>query len=240
MTMKSLLRRPADALLGPVMGSVMSVRTRSPQVVLTFDDGPLPGSTEPLATVLADHNAQATFFMLLTRARRNPGLVGELVQAGHEVALHGLDHRRVTTLPRHDLAPWLRDARAELEDIAGVPVRWFRPPHGAQSPRSRLAASAAGLTTVLWSGTTWDWKDVSHEERVARAMRDAVPGAILLAHDGAADASDLATEEAVSGVDKVALLSEVLTGLEERGLSAVSLGTALTAGTPVRRLNFSR
>ncbi|MDO4901449.1 polysaccharide deacetylase family protein [Actinomyces sp.] len=240
MTMKSLLRLPADALLGHAFGSVVSLRTHAHHVVLTFDDGPLPGSTEPLAAVLAAHDAHATFFMLLTRARRSPGLVQDLVRAGHEIALHGMDHRRVTTLRRGELTPWLRDARAELEDISGVPVRWFRPPHGAQSLRSHLAASAAGLTTVLWSGTTWDWKDVSHAERVARAMRDAAPGAILLAHDGAADASDLATETAVDGVDKETLLAEVLAGLEERGLSAMSLGAALTAGTPVRRLSFSR
>ncbi|SDN92469.1 Peptidoglycan/xylan/chitin deacetylase, PgdA/CDA1 family [Actinomyces ruminicola] len=240
MKAKTLLRRPADALLGPALGSVMSVRTRTPQVILTFDDGPLPGSTEPLAAVLAAHDAHATFFMLLTRARRSPGLVQELVRAGHEIALHGMDHRRVTTLRRRELTPWLRDARAELEDIAGVPVRWFRPPHGAQSPRSRLAAAAAGLSTVLWSGTTWDWKDVTHQERVARAMRDAVPGAILLAHDGAADACDLADEEPAAGVDKVALLTEVLTGLRARDLRAVALGPALAAGRPVRRLSFSR
>ncbi|WP_103062118.1 polysaccharide deacetylase family protein [Actinomyces qiguomingii] len=239
MTVKSLLRRPADALAAPVLGSVMSVRTAARQVVLTFDDGPLPGSTEALASVLAEHEAQATFFMLLTRARRSPALVRELVRAGNEVALHGLDHRRVTTLPRHELGPWLRDARAELEDISQVPVRWFRPPHGAQSPRTRLAASAAGLTTVLWSGTTWDWKDVTHKERVVRALRDAVPGAILLAHDGAADASDLATEAAVGGVDKVALLTEVLAGLAERELRAVALGPALTRGRAVRRLSFA-
>ncbi|WP_194948784.1 polysaccharide deacetylase family protein [Actinomyces trachealis] len=237
---KRVARRPLDAALGPRLGSVVRVRGGGQRVVLTFDDGPLPGVTELLVEVLGAHNMTATFFMLLTRARKVPSLVRDVAEAGHEVALHGLDHRRMTTLPPGEATEWLRRGHSELQEILGQPVRWFRPPHGAQSVTNRVAAGRLGLAPVLWSGTTWDWKDVSHKERVAKAMQDAVPGAIILAHDGAADASDLAVDLPVPGVDKPRLLGEVLSGLEARGLGGYSYGAALAAGAvPVRRLSFA-
>ncbi|SPT53689.1 Bifunctional xylanase/deacetylase precursor [Actinomyces bovis] len=238
---KRAVRRPLDAALGPSLGSVVRVRGGGRRVVVTFDDGPLPGVTEQLVEVLTAHQMTATFFMLLTRARKAPSLVREVAAAGHEVALHGLDHRRMTTLPAAEATEWLKRGHNELQEILGQPVRWFRPPHGAQSVANRIAAGRLGLAPVLWSGTTWDWKDVSHEQRVAKAMRDAVPGAILLAHDGAADASDGAVDLPVTGVDKPRLLEEVLSGLESRGLGGCSYGAALAAGAvPVRRLSFAR
>lgn len=233
------VRGPLDATLGPVAGSMTSVATSRDELVLTFDDGPLPGVTERLAEVLADHGARAVFFVLTTRTRRAPGLVRELAAAGHEIAVHGLDHRRITTLGLAEADRWLRSARDELEDDLGYRVRWFRPPHGAQSPQHRLLATRAGLHPVLWSGTTWDWKDVTHEERVAKAMEAARPGAIVLAHDGAADASDLASELPIEGVDKPALLDEVLRGYADRDLRCVTLSEALVGAQPVNRLSFS-
>ena len=233
------VRGPLDRTLGPAMGSMMSIDAPRDELVLTFDDGPLPGVTEKLAEVLADHDAHAVFFVLTTRTRRAPGLVRELSDAGHEIALHGLDHRRITTLGLREADRWLAEARNELEQDLGHQVRWFRPPHGAQSPQHRLLTARHGMHPVLWSGTTWDWKDVTHEERVAKAMADARPGAILLAHDGSADASDLAVDPAVQGVDKPALLDEILTGFDERGLEAVTLSKALRGAKPVNRLSFS-
>ena len=234
------VRGPLDAAFGPAMGSMMRVDTPRDELVLTFDDGPYPGVTEKLAEVLADHDAHAVFFVLMTRTRRAPGLVRELSDAGHEIALHGMDHRRITTLGLREADRWLMEARDELEQDLGHQVRWFRPPHGAQSPQHRLLAARAGMHPVLWSGTTWDWKDVSHEERIAKAMDSARPGAIVLAHDGSADARDLAVDQAVEGVDKPALLDEVLSGYADRGLSVVTLSQALLGpAKPVNRLSFS-
>lgn len=238
--LKALARKPADALLGPSLGSISHLETPAAQVVLTFDDGPYPPVTQQLAGVLADHGAHATFFVLITRTRRNPGLVRELASAGHEIALHGLDHRRLTTLPKAEAAEWLRRSAGELADELGQPVRWFRPPHGAQSVTNRRQAAAAGLDVVLWSGTTWDWKDVPHETKLAKALEAARQGAILLAHDGAADASDLAVDPAAPGVDKPRLLDDLLGGLTHRGLEAVSLAEGLERGRAVRRVSFSR
>ena len=138
--------------------SVVSV-TDATAAVLTYDDGPTPGVTDRLLPVLAEAGATATFFVLLTRVRREPGLLREVLAAGHEIGLHGPDHQRLTTLPPASLPARFRESRAELEDLAGVPVSWSRPPYGAQDRASWAAAREAGLTPVLWSVTCRDWEN---------------------------------------------------------------------------------
>ena len=110
--------------VGTVLGSAVSVRTSAPHVVLTFDDGPEPGGTDRILSALADAGASATFFMLLTRVRRYRDLCAEVVAAGHEVALHGVDHRALPTLPPGEVGRLLRDGRADLEDATRQQVRW--------------------------------------------------------------------------------------------------------------------
>src|ERR1700743_2447553 len=91
------VRRVPLPLPAPV-GSVRSVRPRRDLAVLTYDDGPQPGGTDRVLAALADAGSTATFFILVGRARRHPGLLADVVAAGHEIALHGVDHVRLTTL----------------------------------------------------------------------------------------------------------------------------------------------
>ncbi|WP_431278371.1 polysaccharide deacetylase family protein [Leifsonia poae] len=222
-------------------GSVVSVRTSAPEFVLTYDDGPVAGSTDRILSVLADREATATFFVLLSRVRTDRGLLTAMVEAGHEIALHGVDHRDLTTLPLDGVRRRMRDGRRELEDAAGRPVRWFRPPYGHQTYRIWRAIHTAGMTPVLWGPTTWDSRgDVTQDERVAAAVREARPGTILLAHDNYADATDGVNDGAAPVVDRVDLISRVLDGYAGLGLSARSLGDALGSGSLVLEGRFKR
>ena len=56
----------------------------------------------------------ATFFVLVTRAVRSPELVRDVLEAGHEIGLHGRDHRRLTTLDPDVVPALLSEARREL------------------------------------------------------------------------------------------------------------------------------
>lgn len=236
---KQAAKTALNTTLAGRLGSVTRVQTTRGDVVLTFDDGPHPSDTPAILDVLARHDARVVFFVLLTRTRRHPELIARLLAEGHEVGLHGADHRRLTGRRPSDVLRELTAAASELAEVTGRPVTWFRPPHGAQSPLTQLAARRAGLTTVLWSDTIWDWKDVPDEARVAKALQ-AVPGSIILAHDGRADADDLATEISTVELDKAALTDRVLDGLAARGLRSITLTDALAAGTADLRVSFSR
>ncbi len=223
---------------GPV-GSLSGVRGVTDQVVLTYDDGPEPGGTDSILAALAEKGATATFFVLLGRTRRFPALLGEVVDAGHDIGLHGIDHRRLTHLPRLDVRILLRDGRDELEQQIGREVRWFRPPYGAQTLSTRYLAAAAGMVPVMWTSTMWDWRHTSHEERLASALQ-ARSGSILLGHDGFAAAEDGADDGPPPVLDRGALARDVLSAFASRGLSGVSLAVALRAGRPEMTAWFQR
>jgi peptidoglycan/xylan/chitin deacetylase (PgdA/CDA1 family) len=231
-------RRTVRRGAGTVLGSAVELRTSAPHVVLTFDDGPEPGGTDRVLPVLAEAGATATFFVLLTRVRRYQSLLDEVVAAGHEVALHGVDHRALPTLPPGEVARLVSAGKAELEDATGRPVRWFRPPYGRQTVRNWRAVTGAGLEPVLWGPTTWDWKDVSDDERLARAQEGVRPGSIVLAHDGFAGPADGACDGPPPVLDRGELIAGVLAGWADRGLSARSVGDVLETGALVRETWF--
>lgn len=236
---RRILRPVRDRTLGPVLGSVVGVRTSYPGVALTFDDGPDPYVTPALLELLAAHQARATFFVLLTRARAHPEVLARVVAGGHEVALHGLDHTRLTTMSARAALDHVRAGRDELDRLVAAPVRLFRPPHGAQTPRIHRGVRTLGLTTVLWNGTSADWRDMPEPERWTLISQACRPGAIVLGHDGRADERDNAEPVPPLELDKVQLWSRILAHLTDTGLRGVSVSQLLTTGSPLRSVSFA-
>jgi len=209
-----------------------------PAVVLTYDDGPQPGGTDAVLGALADTGATATFFVLLSRVRRHESLFHDVLAAGHEVALHGPDHRRLTELDPKDVAVRTRAAKEELEDRAGRAVRWFRPPYGSQSAASWRAAADAGLTTVLWSVECTDWLDVPHESRLANIRAMDGPGAVVLLHDGFANVIDGVDDGPAPTFDRGDLTRSVVEVCAAKGFGCTSLSHALATASLVEDIRF--
>jgi len=224
---KSLIRRHTAFI-----GSVVAVKTSAPQVVITFDDGPEPGGTDAVLAALEKRGATATFFVLLSRVRRYGDLFREVIAAGHEIALHGVDHQALPSFRCTEVKQRTRDARSELEDRAGAPVRWFRPPYGRQTVATWAAVKQVGLMPVMWGLTTWDWRDMPQDQRVWKAQQGLKRGAILLAHDAFAGAIDGVPQRVAPVVDRGDLVDRVLFAYQEAGLVGRSLGDALNEGAP--------
>lgn len=242
----SALRSTASAVKGRLkkrataVGSVVRLQTSAPEVVITFDDGPEPGGTERVLEALARRCATATFFVLLTRARRHRALLDQVVAAGHDIGLHGVDHRPLTQLPIAEVRRRQWEGRAELEDLTGRNIEWMRPPYGRQTLRTWQATRSAGLVPTFWGPTTWDWRDITQQERVDAALKDLRAGAILLAHDGFAGPMDGVDDGPTPVVDRGDLIGKVLDGLAGRGLVGRSLSDAVASGTPVLEARFQR
>jgi polysaccharide deacetylase family protein (PEP-CTERM system associated) len=84
--------------------------------------------TRWLLETLARHQAQATFFVVGELARAQPGLVRAIHTAGHEIASHGWDHRRVLTLTPGEFRADVRQSKDVLEQITGAAVAGYRAP----------------------------------------------------------------------------------------------------------------
>ena len=157
---------------------------RRGHVALTFDDGPHPASTPAFLDELDKLGWRATFFLLGSQVERTPGLAKEIIRRGHEIGVHGMVHTS------HLRRPWwwttndLARAVEVVADASGEAPAWFRPPYGALSASSLVAARRAGVRTVLW--TTWgrDWRPVSTPENVAATVAATeCDGPTVLLHD---------------------------------------------------------
>nr|WP_269327177.1 polysaccharide deacetylase family protein [Kineosporia mesophila] len=204
-----------------VAGSVNGGRDRT-RVCLTLDDGPDPHITPAVLDALAARNARCTFFLLTDQARARPDLARRIAGAGHEVALHGRDHRPMTGLSARTVRRYLTGARHELQDLVQQPVGLYRPPYGAQSPRSYLGARQAGLEVVVWSGDAADWVDRPGSQVVTDALRGAEPGAILLFHERLEPHPTRGAP--TTSFDRADAVAGIVDGILERGLIPSTVG----------------
>lgn len=85
-------------------------------------------NTERVLELLNRYHCRATFFVLGWVAEREPALVREVAEAGHEIACHSYWHRRITTLSPAEFREDVKQARQAIEDAAGVSVVGFRAP----------------------------------------------------------------------------------------------------------------
>lgn len=239
MTARAVARNVYRRLTSTV-GSIQQIDGTPGQFVLSYDDGPDPRHTPGILEVLAEFNATATFFVLLSKVRQNPGLLREVQAAGHEIALHGVDHQRLTLFTGREVTRRTAAGRAELEDLTGTTIRWIRPPYGAQTLSTWRALRRADVTPVMWSGTFWDWKELPHERRVAKAVSSAAPGIILLAHDSFPGVADGVVGGVEPQVERAKLARDVLSTYSDRGLRAASLNDVLRVGSGEKWAWFSR
>ncbi|MCQ6563818.1 polysaccharide deacetylase family protein [Paenibacillus mendelii] len=81
-----------------------------------------------ILSLLAKHNAKATFFILGWIAYKKPRLIQEIHAMRHEVASHGYAHELVYTLSEEKFRTDVRRSKLTLEDIIGAEVIGYRAP----------------------------------------------------------------------------------------------------------------
>jgi peptidoglycan/xylan/chitin deacetylase (PgdA/CDA1 family) len=151
-------------------------------VGLTFDDGP-DRSLDSFLTTLDRAEAKATFFVTGEQVERGPERLREIVAAGHEVGVHGYQHRDHLRLAPWQVAADLRRGRATIEDATGRPTGLFRPPQGHFSLASWREAGRQGWARVLWSRCGRDWESRATPRSIADHIGIPAPGDIIVLHD---------------------------------------------------------
>ncbi len=214
---------PAFAAHVPVLADKLRIdcRIARPAVALTFDDGPHPAGTPAVLDALAQGRAAATFFLVGEQVRAHRSLAGEIVAAGHEIALHGDRHTLLLRRRVAELADDLRRATAEIEDAAGRSPVLYRPPYGVFSSGALELVRSLGLVPLLWSRWGRDWeRRASPASIAARATRRLQPGDVVLLHDSDAYSSSGSWRRTAAALPSVL---EAIAGL---GVPAVSVTQA--------------
>lgn len=183
----------ADSALRPgsqLFGRTLIAGDDPAELALTYDDGPNDPATPPLLDLLARHNVRATFFMIGRFVKERPELARRVLAAGHLVGNHTFTHPWLSWQSPARVRAELTDCNRMLEDTLGVPVRYFRPPHGARRPAVFTVARELGLTVVQWNAMGQDWRPIGADAITANVRRglsratDAGRGGNILLHDG--------------------------------------------------------
>ncbi len=184
------------AVVAPSCGWMVKVvtrfRTQGREVWLTIDDGPDGEASLRLSREMAERGVRATFFVKGENLEKRPEIADALVAAGHSLANHTQTH------PAHSFwALRTKSLTREIEscnealDRAGISVRrWFRSPVGLKNVFLEPILRRFGMRFVGWSirggdGVTCDPGAVSK-----RVAEQAVPGAIILLHEGRARSNE--------------------------------------------------
>ena len=95
--------------------------------------------TQRLLDRFDETHSRATFFVLGWVAERQPRLIRQIAERGHEIACHGYDHRLVYDLTPDSFRADLARARIAIEDAAGVSPVGYRAPSYSITRRSLWA-----------------------------------------------------------------------------------------------------
>lgn len=167
-----------------------------PVVYLTFDDGPHPDRTHRILDQLAEHNCQATFFMIGQRAQRHPETVRRVLSEGHSIGSHTWSHTSVRGRSAHDYVEDVHRGRIELEQITGRRIELFRPPYGELTPLTLSQLMLHGFRLIHWNFDPRDFERDAASDLVKQFdHRPLENGDVVLLHD---DRS--VTSEAMHGV----------------------------------------
>lgn len=185
---------PALAAHVPRLAAAYGIERRltsEDRVALTFDDGPHADGTPAVLDELAREGASATFFLVGEQVAQRPALAREIVDAGHEVAVHGYRHTLLLRRGVRELAQDLDRAYAVIAEATGTAPALYRPPYGVFSSGALAHVRERGWRPLLWSTWGRDWERRATARSIARRATNRLrPGDVVLLHDSDAYSSD--------------------------------------------------
>jgi peptidoglycan-N-acetylglucosamine deacetylase len=178
----------------PRLGSMQYAETlplADHEVVLTFDDGPLPRNSNQVLEILASQCVKAIFFTIGRMAQASPEGVRKLRDAGHSIGTHSQDHplsmnHMSIERAKREIDEGIASVKAALGDDADASLApFFRIPGLLRADNVEDYLAAQGIQ--IWSADFLadDWHHISSSRVYDLAMKrlEANGKGILLLHD---------------------------------------------------------
>ena len=183
---------PPDFADDPVLGKAARVNGDETQgvVAFTFDDGPNPDTTPAVIDALEKYDIPAAFFIVTSRIAGKSGekgreLLAREIADGFVIGDHSSTHPNLKKAAGAELDKEIDKSIKALSKEANRPIGMFRPPYGALSGAGRVRLKKLGVTEVIWSIDTLDWRAHDQERLRKKVMKMilAQNGGLVLMHD---------------------------------------------------------
>ena len=190
-----------------------SFNTEKPLIALAINESPdlnsiVPHTTLSILDVLANHQAQATFFIVVNKAKDFPQLITSIVDQGHELGIYVTNDRsnmRLGNKPETELI----EANKFLGQFAAI--NWFYPSRGRCRIYMRKIAKRHKYKIAL--GSVLLDNPADSPSYIKQNIR---PGSILVLHD-----SDKKSDR--QGKTTVKILNKLIPQLQQQGYGFVTL-----------------
>lgn len=159
-------------------------------VYLTFDNGYEAGYTASILDTLKANDVKAAFFITAHYLNSQPDLVKRMVEEGHIVGNHTVNHHSMPSLTDEEIKKEIMDLHHSVLELTGYEMKYMRPPKGEYSERTLSLSNSLGYTTVMWSLAYDDWdenKQGREEYGKTKILENIHPGAVILLHGTSKD-----------------------------------------------------
>ena len=154
-------------------------------VYLTFDEGYEAGYTSQILKTLKDNDVKATFFITAHYLNTQPELVKRMINEGHIVGNHTVNHKSMPDLTEEQIKTEVMDLHKSIFEKFQYEMKYIRPPMGEFSEKSLNITNSLGYKTVMWSFAYEDWnEDNQPDETLAKQkiLDNVHNGEIILLH----------------------------------------------------------
>jgi peptidoglycan/xylan/chitin deacetylase (PgdA/CDA1 family) len=165
------------------------VTTGTPEVALTFDDGPDPQWTPQVLDLLGRYQIKATFCLVGVNVVQFPQLVRRIFDEGHTLCNHSWVHdTKMSTRSKDFVFNDLARTNTAIKSAApGSRISYYRQPGGAWSAAIVAVAKQLGMTSLHWQVDPRDWAKPGARAIASTVSSATTPGAIVLLHDAGGD-----------------------------------------------------
>ena len=154
-------------------------------IYLTVDEGYEAGYTEKILETLKLNHVPATFFITAHYVNTQENLVRRMIDEGHIVGNHTVNHKSMPDLSEEDIRKEVMDLHQVIFEKYNYEMKYIRPPKGEFSERTLQETNKLGYKTVMWSFAYEDWNENNQpdEENSKKKILDNLHnGEIMLLH----------------------------------------------------------
>ncbi|KAI3660548.1 hypothetical protein MP638_001005 [Amoeboaphelidium occidentale] len=141
---------------------------RNGVIALTFDDGPWVWDqrTKNIMDVLDKHGIPATFFVICSNIANETvvDLLKDMVARGHELGLHGFEHKSLKTMSEPEIRHSMRLCDNVLLNSVGFIPKLYRAPYGEWTEEAKFVLSSWGKALIQWSFDSRDWESLDSNQ----------------------------------------------------------------------------